>query len=183
MHTYVYMWLIFALIIVSGNIENFSGSKCVSVSSTHPQETQEDCGKGWSLEEGSEPSKTEQNKYMNYNKNTARKCTQSRLCWPASLIKSAERLPLVLPPSLPCSDCYNGLLDVKLHGRSQRGGKPSTSCLQSWQRDKLSREQCARAGSVCVHVCVCVASTVGPAPHETWMGKTGFMTRADVKTH
>ncbi len=39
---------------------------------------------------------------------------------------------------------------------SQRGGKPSSSCLQSWQRDKLSREQCARAGSVCVRVCVCV---------------------------
>lgn len=35
--------------------------------------------------------------------------------------------------------------------------------------------------SVCERECTRVcASTVGPAPHETWMGKTGVVT--DVKT-
>ncbi len=69
-------------------------------------------------------------------------------------------------------------------------GKASAGGSQALPASRAGRETSSHGNSVqeqevCVYVCVCVcvASTVGPAPHETWMGKTGFMTRADVKTH
>lgn len=70
-------------------------------------------------------------------------------------------------------------------------GEASTVGSQALPASRAGRETGSHGNSayeqelctVCMRVWTYFASTVGSAPYETWMGKSGLVTGPDVKTY
>lgn len=127
------------------------------------------------------------NKYTNYKKKKQSESAHKAGCagWLPSLNKLNVFRWFLEQPSphhCPALTVTMASWTWSYMGKASMGGSQALPASRAG-RETSSHGNSVQEQEVCVYVCVYVASTVGPAPHETWMGKTGFMTRADVKTY